>query len=84
MLSQIEDKLQLFDTITLAEMEKVKLMNRVDTKFLVTTEQLVEILDRIHGRYFVQFNEGRRIANYNTLYYDTADLKCTLRITTAS
>jgi VTC domain. len=75
MLSQIEDKLQLFDTITLAEMEKVKLMNRVDTKFLVTTEQLVEILDRIHGRYFVQFNEGRRIADYNTLYYDTADLK---------
>ena len=50
-------------------------MNRVDTKFLVTTEQLVEILDRIHGRYFVQFNEGRRIADYNTLYYDTADLK---------
>ena len=58
MLSQIEDKLQLFDTITLAEMEKVKLMNRVDTKFLVTTEQLMEILDRIHDRYFVQFNEG--------------------------
>lgn len=75
MLTEIEDKLQLFDTITLAEMEKVKLMNRVDTKFLVTTEQLVEILDRIHGRYFVQFNEGRRIADYNTLYYDTDDLK---------
>ena len=32
MLSQIEDKLQLFDTITLAEMEKVKLMNRVNGK----------------------------------------------------
>ena len=30
MLTEIEDKLQLFDTITLAEMEKVKLMNRVD------------------------------------------------------
>ena len=75
MLSQIEDKLQLFDTITLAEMEKVKLMNRVDTKFLVTTEQLMEILDRIHDRYFVQFNGGRRIADYNTLYYDTPDLK---------
>ncbi len=75
MLSQIEDKLQLFDTITLAEMEKVKLMNRVDTKFLVTTEQLMEILDRIHDRYFVQFNDGRRIADYNTLYYDTPDLK---------
>lgn len=75
MLSQIENKLQLFDTITLAEMEKVKLMNRVDTKFLVTTEQLMDILDRIHDRYFVQFNEGRRIADYNTLYYDTPDCK---------
>ena len=35
----------------------------------------MEILDRIHDRYFVQFNEGRRIADYNTLYYDTPDLK---------
>ena len=75
MLSEVEDKLQSFNTITLAEMEKVKLMNRVDTKFLVTTEQLMEILDRISQRYFVQFNEGRRIADYNTLYYDTPDCK---------
>ena len=75
MLSPIEDKLQMFNTITLAEMDKVKLMNRVDTKFLVTTEQLMEILDRISERYFVQFNEGRRIADYNTLYYDTPDCK---------
>lgn len=75
MLSPIEDKLQMFNTITLAEMDKVKLMNRVDTKFLVTTEQLMEILDRISQRYFVQFNEGRRIADYNTLYYDTPDCK---------
>ena len=74
-MSPIDDKLQMFNTITLAEMDKVKLMNRVDTKFLVTTDQLMEILDRISNRYFVQFNEGRRIADYNTLYYDTSDCK---------
>jgi len=72
-MSLIEDKLQKFNTITLAEMDKVKLMNRVDSKFLVTTDQLMEILDRISNRYFLQFNEGRTIANYNTLYYDTPD-----------
>lgn len=67
--------MQTFKPISLAEMDKVKLMNRVDTKYLVTLEQLTEILDRIHERYFVQFNDGVRIAKYNTLYYDTPDVQ---------
>lgn len=73
-MSKIEEALETFTTISLAEMEKVKLMNRVDTKFLATTDQLVEILERVRDRYYVQFNDGKRIACYNSLYYDTPDL----------
>ncbi len=56
-------------------MGKVKLMNRVDTKFLVTSEQLSEILIMLNKKYYVQSVDDKLIANYNTLYYDTPDVK---------
>ena len=60
--------------ITLDEMEAVKLMNRIDTKYLVTEMQLREILLRIRESYFVQEVEGNRLSPYRTVYYDTPDL----------
>ena len=61
--------------ITLAEMKDVKLMNRVDTKFLVTSDQLLAILKGIHEHYYAQEVDGKRLATYSTVYYDTPDLK---------
>ncbi len=60
--------------ITLDEMSGVKLMNRIDTKYLVTEAQLREILLRVRDGYFAQEVEGKRIAAYNTVYYDTPEL----------
>ena len=60
--------------ITLDEMKDVKLMNRVDTKFLVTSEQLLAILNGIHDHYYAQEVEGKRLSAYDTVYYDTPDL----------
>ena len=61
--------------ITLDEMKDVKLMNRVDTKFLVTSDQLLAILNGIHDHYYAQEVEGKRLSAYDTVYYDTPDLK---------
>ena len=61
--------------ITLAEMKDVKLMNRVDTKYLVTSEQLLAILKGIREQYYAQEVEGNRLSPYSTVYYDTPDLK---------
>ena len=61
--------------ITLAEMKDVKLMNRVDTKYLVTSDELLAILKGIQGHYFAQEVEGHRLSPYSTVYYDTPDLK---------
>ena len=60
--------------ITLDEMSGVKLMNRIDTKYLVTEGQLREILLRIREGYYAQEVEGNRLSPYSTVYYDTPDL----------
>lgn len=61
--------------ITLAEMKEVKLMNRVDTKYMVTSNELLSILQGVREHYFAQEVEGNRLSPYNTVYYDTPDLK---------
>ena len=60
--------------ITLDEMSGVKLMNRIDTKYLVTEAQLHEVLLRIRDGYFAQEVGGKRLSLYSTVYYDTPEL----------
>ncbi|MCQ2285675.1 MAG: polyphosphate polymerase domain-containing protein [Bacteroidales bacterium] len=67
--------LQDFSPITLAEMKAVKLMNRVDTKYLVNRSQLALILKRLKNDFSVQISGNQRMAHYKTLYYDTEDVK---------
>ena len=61
--------------ITLDEMSGVKLMNRIDTKYLVTEAQLRDILLGIRDSYYAQEVEGNRLSPYSTVYYDTPDLR---------
>ena len=60
-------------TITLGEMSAIKLMNRVDTKFVMRASQLEELLEMAAAEYSVQIIDGIRACGYTTLYYDTAD-----------
>ena len=71
----ISDIVNTMKSITLDEMKDVKLMNRVDTKYLVTSDQLMAILKGIHDRYYAQEVAGHRLSPYSTVYYDTPDLK---------
>lgn len=66
--------LDRFEPITLAEMDRVKLMNRTDTKFLFTEKQFEMVLQEILGQYKVLEINGKRACRYKTLYYDTASL----------
>ena len=63
--------LNSFDQIGLAEMSAVKLMNRVDTKFVTTMPKLVRLLQMAQDHYFVQEIDGKLSCAYTTLYYDT-------------
>ena len=60
--------------ISLDEMSAVKLMNRIDTKYVVTEDQLRAILLGIRNSYYAQEVEGNRLSPYSTVYYDTPEL----------
>ena len=67
--------LERFRSIGLDEMDGIRLMNRVDTKFVTTDAMLEEILLRAESEYRVLEIDGIRLSAYDTLYYDTADLE---------
>ena len=60
-------------------MEDVKLMNRIDTKFAVSMSVLPAILQAAKKDYFAQQIDGKRIATYDTMYYDTDTLDMYIR-----
>lgn len=66
---------QKMPTITLDEMSSIKLMNRVDTKYVISEECCMELLRRAVDKYSVQVIGDVRACRYSTLYYDTPDLE---------
>lgn len=68
-----ENALQDFVATELPKLEKVKLMNRVDTKYVFPITTLPGIIDRMKGSYNVLEIERKRIFKYNTIYLDTED-----------
>ena len=61
--------------IGLDDMKAVRLMNRVDQKYMASADLLEELLTRIAEGYYVQQIEGNVFAPYRTLYFDTDDLR---------
>lgn len=67
------DLLAAFAPISLEQMSSVKLMNRIDTKFVTTMPQLVRLLQMAQGEYYAQEIKGERNMLYDTTYFDTRD-----------
>ncbi|MFT5512901.1 MAG: hypothetical protein ACI8SE_001300 [Bacteroidia bacterium] len=65
----------MFEPISLAEMDKVKLMKRMDTKFVVHADLLPELLKNISNDYKVLEIDSNRVMTYDSLYFDTSDLR---------
>ncbi|MBD5189443.1 MAG: polyphosphate polymerase domain-containing protein [Bacteroidales bacterium] len=64
-----------FKTISLKDMGKVKLMNRIDTKYVTTLDKIIELLKILSGNYLIQQIEGRSNMPYYTKYFDTPDVQ---------
>lgn len=58
-------------TLDLDRIAAVRLMNRVDTKYLVDEALCMELLERAADQYYVQIIDDCRACRYATLYYDT-------------
>ncbi len=67
----IQTLLTSYDPISLEETEAVKLMHRVDTKFLVRTENALQLLLDIRPDYRVLEIASLRVGAYESTYYDT-------------
>ena len=68
-------ELNKFETITLSEMDDVKLMSRTDTKFVFNLSRLPEFLEKLSQCYRVMEIDGNLIHDYKSLYFDSEDRK---------
>ena len=70
------EALDRLSPIGLEEMDSIKLMNRIDSKYLTNEQTLLGILsDAAAAGYRVLVTGNERIAPYDSIYYDTEGLK---------
>lgn len=62
-----------YSPISLEEMDAVKLLNRVDSKFVLSLQQFRQTLEALIPHYQVLEINGLRSARYKSLYFDTSD-----------
>lgn len=73
---QFDTILNRMEPITLDEMDSIKLMNRIDTKYVTDEITLAGVLeDAIRAGYRVLEADGARISPYDSVYFDTDGLK---------
>ena len=67
----MERIIRQFDPITLDEMSGIRLMYRIDTKFVTTMPVLARLLVMAQEEYLAQEIKGERNMLYETTYFDT-------------
>lgn len=72
---EIEEIIGGYDAVSLEDMKGVRLMNRIDTKYLVSVGNIKRILMASVQDYCVQEVDGERNIAYHTIYYDTSDYR---------
>lgn len=69
----VREALKGFKTISLHDVEKEKLMDRVDTKYVVSTPSLLSFLDGARDRYAALSIDGETVMAYSSRYFDTEE-----------
>jgi len=69
-MSNIVTLLHEFKSISLVEMERVKLMNRTDTKFALSQKSLLLTLSELKNKYDCLEILGSKTPHYESLYFD--------------
>lgn len=72
-MNLIQNTIQSFNRIALADLDQVKLMNRIDHKFCLSRHILPLVLDSLKSHYSVLEIDGETIFPYNNTYFDTLD-----------
>ncbi|MCS6825015.1 MAG: polyphosphate polymerase domain-containing protein [Caldilinea sp.] len=72
-LQQVVSIVNAMPAISLDEIKVLSLLDRLDVKFILHEQQLIQILERISDRYRVLEINGVRPGRYYTTYFDTPD-----------
>jgi hypothetical protein len=64
-----------YESLTLGDLDKVRLLDRVDTKFVFHLSMLPVLLERMKAGYRILETSCSRIHPYQTVYFDTPSLK---------
>ena len=68
---EIINILDSVNSVRLEEMDKARLMDRIDTKYLLPANRVPDLLNLMKGRYRVLEVGRQRVSSYSTVYYDT-------------
>ena len=75
MIDRIIAILEKMNSITLDEMRGIRLMDRIDSKFVAPVSILPRLLEEMSDYFKVQVNDsGVRLAPYSTQYFDTPEM----------
>jgi hypothetical protein len=72
-LAQLNALLPCYEPVSLDQIGKAALLDRVDTKYLLGTRQLANALDHLSDDYRVLCIDQARLNPYHTVYFDTRD-----------
>lgn len=69
----LEEILNHFNKTTLESLDKIKLLNRYDIKFVFCREKLLNVFEFLSYHFDILEVNNRRFFKYESLYYDTDD-----------
>jgi len=69
----IQDILASYRSFSLKKAEAVKLMHRIDTKYIIPADDAIKLLCDVREDYHVLEIESQRTGTYTSTYYDTND-----------
>lgn len=72
----LADVLASFVPIGLEELDRARLLDRVDTKYAAPEPVLPELLEAVRPHYALLEVADRRVTPYTTLYFDTPERAC--------
>lgn len=70
---RVERLLACFSPVNLSEMERVSLLDRIDTKYVLGMHQLYAAMEMLSGQYRVLEIKRMRLSRYQTIYFDTPE-----------
>lgn len=70
-MEKLPEILKQYQPLNLEGLKEAHLMNRVDTKFIVSISKLPQIISALANQYFILEINGHRNTHYQNLYFDT-------------